>query len=110
MVGARFPGVTLHASSSLSRRTLYWQRTKRCAVMTPRMRDPMRFTIVAEVEDDGCFDLMRTAELSSTVAMDFNPAARMVSPDSGGFGEILVHEPKRDEGHTNEIHNAVSDS
>ena len=34
-------------------------------------------------EFDGCFDLTRMAVLETTVSMAFNPAAFIVSPDSG---------------------------
>lgn len=50
-------------------------------LMTPRMRDAMSSTSSGL---DGFLDLMRTALLETTVSIAFNPAAFIVSPDSGG--------------------------
>src|SRR4051794_20483644 len=79
-VGARLPGVTLMASGSRVRGTLYWHKTYFCAVMTPLMRAAMRSTILGLL---GALDLMRMAEDSTTVSMALRPAAFIVSPDSG---------------------------
>ena len=47
--------------------------------MTPLMREAIR---AVNFWFEEVFDLMRTAVLSTTVAMSLRPAAFMVSPDS----------------------------
>lgn len=47
--------------------------------MTPRILDSI---VLMSCGFDGCLDLMRIAVVSKTVAIGFNPAAFMVSPDS----------------------------
>lgn len=96
-VAARLPGVISTALPRSDRFTLYWQSTYFCAAgiqcqscdgrstgykrspMTPLIRDAIRSTRSGL---HGFFDLMRIAVLSTTVAIAFNPAALMVSPDS----------------------------
>ena len=116
IVAARLPGVISVAFSRSERRTLYWQRTYFWAaknpvssemgkwggferkgegfdgdddysLMTPRIREAMRST---SFWSEGCFDLMSTAVLSTTVSMAMRPAAFMVSPDSGQACQLLL--------------------
>ncbi len=47
--------------------------------MTPFILEAIMFT---SFWFDGCFDLIRTAVLSTTVSIALRPAAFMVSPDS----------------------------
>jgi len=84
IVGAFLPGVILVASDRLVRQMLYWQTTYFLAATTPAIR-----FVMTPIRGDrvGCFmtfDLMRTASDRRTVATACRPAARIVSPDSGG--------------------------
>lgn len=52
-------------------------------LMTPRILDSI---VLMSCGFDGCFDLIRIAVVSKTVAIGLSPAALIVSPDSvGGF-------------------------
>ena len=62
------------------------EKKKENLLMTPRILEAIRST---SLESDGFLERMRTAVLLSTTEMAFSPAARMVSPDSGIFFELL---------------------
>ena len=56
------------------------ENADRDSLMTPNILEAMRLTSAGFV---GFLDLTRTAVLDTTVSIAFNPAAFIVSPDSG---------------------------
>lgn len=75
--------------------------------MTPRILDSI---VLISCGFDGCFDLMRIAVVSKTVAIGFSPAAFMVSPDSAyqnisQLPQSYVYNQRGQ--HTNKIYNSV---
>jgi hypothetical protein len=77
-----------------------------CLLITPLIREAIRFT---RLGFEGCFDFISTAELSTTVAIAFSPAAFIVSPDSNGqLSALEVQSVGWKRGApTNEINNAI---